>query len=167
MFSVMFACPHGGPYPMMHWIAIPWCNGIGPSPPDKNKPGGTSQEGRTLYILPLPLAGGGIGARALLGIPPTGIFTDRTRRMREGNVFSLSTPGGYPSQVWSWGGTPARSGGIPARGCPPGGGTPARGMPAQGTPYPQPGQDGGYPSQGGPARDTPLPRGQDNTWSTW
>ena len=55
------------------------------------------------------------------------LFTDRIRRMREGNVFSMSTPrrgggpwpgpdggGGYPHPAVDRGGTPARSGqGVP------------------------------------------------------
>ena len=66
------------------------------------------------------------------------IFTDRIRRMREGNVFSLSTPVGGGGGV-----TPARSrqGGIPQPG--PAGGR----YPTLSTP-PGPGWGRGYPCQG-------------------
>ena len=72
------------------------------------------------------------------------VITDRIRRMREGNVFSLSTPVGG-------GGTPARSSqGVPHLGYPPvrpglGGGTPPWVPPSRTWP-------GGYPCQKG----TPL-----------
>ena len=90
------------------------------------------------------------------------IFTDRIRRMREGNVFSLSTPvggGGVPGQV-QMGGIPAKStGGYPISGTPhqtwlgvplPGGyptlGNPPIG-PGQGG---NPARGGGYPTSGNP-----------------
>ena len=82
------------------------------------------------------------------------IFTDRIRRMREGNVFSLSTPGGgVPGQVQTGGGgTPARSrwrgvpypaldGGVPQPG-------PDGGVPLDGVPPPARSRRGGNPHQG-------------------
>ena len=101
------------------------------------------------------------------------IITDRIRRMREGNVFSLSTPvgwgGGYPSQVQTGRGTSARSDGggyQPPPRVPPSqvrmGGTPVRGC-LPGVP-PQPGQDGGTPARGHPPRVSP--RGQVRMGST-
>ena len=66
------------------------------------------------------------------------IFTDRIRRMREGNDFSLSTPVG--------------GGGEVPRPGPAGGGTPARGVPLPGgIPHL------GYPPLVGPGRGYPLP----------
>ena len=74
------------------------------------------------------------------------IITDRIRRMREGNVFSLSTPGGgVPSSSLGQGGTTARSRwGVPQPG--PDGGT--VGYPLPGMGYPLPGPDRG--TQGTP-----------------
>ena len=98
-------------------------------------------------------------------------ITDRIRRMREGNVFSLSTPGG--------GGTQARSsqGGVPEPG--PAGGTPMgvlwQGVPWQGLPHlrlPPSDPTGGtligeYPNQGVPQWGYPdqgYPNGRVPQW---
>ena len=105
-------------------------------------------------------------------------ITDRIRRMREGNVFSLSTP------VWGGGGVLPRPGpdgeavpqpGLGRGGTPPqvpppwvppsdlDGGTPAMGVPHLGYPPSRPGQGvplpGGYPTSGTPSPPSDLAGG--------
>ena len=84
------------------------------------------------------------------------IITDRVRSTREGNVFSLFTPGGggYPSQVqpggYPDGGTWARSSrGVYPDGVPRWGGTPPQ------VPPPHQTWLGGYPSRGYLTSGTP------------
>ena len=111
-----------------------------------------------------------------LQIVETNIITDRIRRLGEGNVFSLFTPGGTPTRSrrgrWvpqpgpDWGGVPwpGPDGGVPQVRYPPDrsgwGGVPRpgpdRGYPKVGTPLP--GQDGGgYPNIGTPQGRYPPP----------
>ena len=82
-------------------------------------------------------------------------FTTRSRRMTEGNVFTLSTiggrgvahlrsgwgGGGTPSQVWKWG-TPPRSrlGGVPHPADGGLGGAPSQVWTGWGYPHPRPGR---------------------------
>ena len=82
------------------------------------------------------------------------IVTDRIRRMREGNVFLLSTPGGVPEPSPAGGGggviEPGPAGGVPEPG-PAGGGYPSQVQPG-GTRARS--SQGGVP-ESGPARWVP------------
>ena len=106
------------------------------------------------------------------------IFTDRIRRMREGNVFSLFTPRGVPEPGPAGGGgvvpEPGPAGGrggtrsgpawggylsqVQPGGTPMGGVTPTGGYPTSGTPHQT--WTGGTPVGGGYPTSV-------NRWSTW
>ena len=95
------------------------------------------------------------------------IITDRIRRMREGSVFSLSTPGGGGGGGAGvpWPG-PDRVG-VPHPGQVRMGGTPVSGwLPGVPPPLARSGRMGGSPARGVPTRGTPT-WGQDSTWRTW